>query len=177
MENNIGVDKNKRLKKWFKIIVLIALLIFVLGLVFNKFFWLSITANFRNKMLTRYIAREEQRYKNDKYGGKTPEETYAMFLEALKKKDIELASKYFTLDKQEQYKKALQGVDKNGQWSLMMDDLTQKNIKGRYIGKTLYAMEFYDDDNNFLMQIDFSLPIKTFQQSVPISDIWKISTF
>jgi len=53
----------------------------------------------------------------------------------------------------------------------MMDDLTQKNIKGRYIGKTLYAMEFYDDDNNFLMQIDFSLPIKTFQQSVPISDI------
>jgi len=66
-------------------------------------------------MLTRYIAREEQRYKNDKYGGKTPEETYAMFLEALKKKDIELASKYFTLDKQEQYKKALQGVDKNGQ--------------------------------------------------------------
>jgi len=65
-------------------------------------------------MLTRYIAREEQRYKNDKYGGKTPEETYAMFLEALKKKDIGLASKYFVLDKQEEYKKALKEIDNNG---------------------------------------------------------------
>jgi len=52
-----------------------------------------------------------------------------------------------------------------------MDDLMQKNTKGRYSSKTSYSMEFYDSENNFLIQIDFSLPIKTFQQSVPISDI------
>jgi len=33
--------------------------------------------------------------KNDKYGGKTPEETYFMYLDALKKSDIALASKYY----------------------------------------------------------------------------------
>lgn len=34
----------------------------------------------------------------DIYGGKTPEETLQMFIDALKKDDIELASKYFALD-------------------------------------------------------------------------------
>jgi hypothetical protein len=72
------------------------------------------TTNYQNKVLMRNIAKYEQKYKDDKYGGKTPEETYSMFLEALKKKDIELASKYFVLDKQAQYKKALQEVDKGG---------------------------------------------------------------
>jgi len=71
-------------------------------------------ASFQNKMMMRNIAKYEQKFKDDKYGGKTPEETYTMFLEALKKKDIELASKYFALEKQEQYKKALNEVDKGG---------------------------------------------------------------
>jgi HEAT repeat protein len=34
----------------------------------------------------------------DTYGGKTPEETLQMFIEALKKEDIELASRYFMLE-------------------------------------------------------------------------------
>ena len=34
----------------------------------------------------------------DTWGGKTPEETLAMFVDALKKGDIALASKYFMLD-------------------------------------------------------------------------------
>lgn len=42
----------------------------------------------------------EQAYRNDNYGGKTPEETFDMFLDALKKGDIELASKYYELSVQ-----------------------------------------------------------------------------
>ena len=34
----------------------------------------------------------------DTYGGKTPQETLDMFVDALKKGDVELASKYFLLD-------------------------------------------------------------------------------
>lgn len=34
----------------------------------------------------------------DTYGGKTPEETLQLFIDALKKEDVELASKYFALD-------------------------------------------------------------------------------
>lgn len=39
-------------------------------------------------------------YREDTYGGKTPEETWSLFLDALKKKDVELASKYFVPEKQ-----------------------------------------------------------------------------
>ena len=37
-------------------------------------------------------------YKNDTYGGKTPEETLKMFVDALKEGDVEKAALYFTLD-------------------------------------------------------------------------------
>lgn len=40
----------------------------------------------------------ETAMRNDTYGGKTPEETLQMFIDALKKGDMELASKYFMLD-------------------------------------------------------------------------------
>ncbi len=38
-------------------------------------------------------------YREDIYGGKTPEETWAMFLDALKKGDVELVSKYIVPEK------------------------------------------------------------------------------
>ena len=40
----------------------------------------------------------EKAMTEDTFGGKTPEETLQMFIEALKKEDIELASKYFILE-------------------------------------------------------------------------------
>ena len=39
-----------------------------------------------------------QIFKNDTYGGRTPEETYNLFVDALKKQDVDLAVKYFILD-------------------------------------------------------------------------------
>ena len=36
-----------------------------------------------------------EEYKNDPYGGDTPEETLQLFIDALKKGDVELAAKYF----------------------------------------------------------------------------------
>lgn len=39
-----------------------------------------------------------QKFAEDTYGGKTPQETLDMFIEALEKGDIDLASKYFALD-------------------------------------------------------------------------------
>jgi hypothetical protein len=44
----------------------------------------------------------EAPFRNDKYGGKTPEETFDMYLAALKKGDLELASKYFAIERQKQ---------------------------------------------------------------------------
>ena len=46
---------------------------------------------------TKALSDFETAMKNDTYGGKTPQETLEMFIDALKKGDIELASKYFSL--------------------------------------------------------------------------------
>ncbi len=46
-------------------------------------------------------ANYEKAMREDTYGGKTPQETLNMFIDALKKDDIELASKYFALNTNE----------------------------------------------------------------------------
>ncbi|MFH0890667.1 MAG: hypothetical protein V1856_01400, partial [Candidatus Liptonbacteria bacterium] len=44
--------------------------------------------------------QEHQRLMADTYGGKTPQETLGMYIEAVEKGDYELASKYFIEEKQ-----------------------------------------------------------------------------
>lgn len=67
----------------------------------------------------------KERYMADTYGGDTPEETLELFISALKAGDIDLASKYFVLDKQEEWKKNLDAVKDGGQLLAMISDLTK----------------------------------------------------
>jgi len=53
-----------------------------------------------NEEYLRYYDALKQAYAEDKYGGETPEETLQLFIDALKAEDIELASKYFVVEKQ-----------------------------------------------------------------------------
>ncbi|MGB9848003.1 MAG: hypothetical protein ACPLKV_02260 [Minisyncoccia bacterium] len=46
-----------------------------------------------------------QVFREDTYGGKTPQETLNMFIEALEKGDIDLAAKYFAMDENQSRKK------------------------------------------------------------------------
>jgi len=48
----------------------------------------------------------------DKIGGKTPQETLDLFIQAIEKNDYELASKYFIIEKQEEELKSLQNSKK-----------------------------------------------------------------
>src|SRR3989344_9643294 len=53
-------------------------------------------------------------YKKDTYGGKMPEETLQLFIDALKKGDTDLAAKYFVPEKQKQEAEGLKiSRDKN----------------------------------------------------------------
>lgn len=85
---------------------------------------------------TRQIMREarerEEFEKNDIYGGRTPEETYQLFLQALEKQDIELASKYFVRERQAEIKQRLTRIRENGKWQLMYNDLSGLNAEIRY---------------------------------------------
>ena len=48
----------------------------------------------------KYAKDLEKQYMEDTYGGKTPEETLALFIDALKKGDTDLAAKYVVIDEQ-----------------------------------------------------------------------------
>lgn len=85
---------------------------------------------------TRQIMREarerEEFEKNDIYGGRTPEETYQLFLQALEKQDIELASKYFVREKQDWAREFFTEVQGRDQWQSMINDLSGKTTKIEY---------------------------------------------
>ncbi|MBI4130673.1 hypothetical protein HY468_05120, partial [Candidatus Roizmanbacteria bacterium] len=76
---------------WFLVIVGVGAAVFSYGAYFNP------EARER-RMLLEYFDNLEDEYRNDTYGGATPEETLALFIAALEAGDIELASKYFLPD-------------------------------------------------------------------------------
>lgn len=59
------------------------------------------------------VRQAERLLTQDTYGGLTPEETFTLLLDALRAGDVDLASKYFVLHKQEEWRDRLQNFKKN----------------------------------------------------------------
>lgn len=76
----------------------------------------------------KYFADLEEKYKNDTYGGSTPEETMQLFIAALKAGDTELAAKYFVIEKQEEWKTALAKAKENGNITKLISKLGEVNV-------------------------------------------------
>ncbi|MBU4338041.1 DUF4878 domain-containing protein [Patescibacteria group bacterium] len=70
-----------------------------------------------------YVDAYIQLQLNDKIGGDTPEETVDLFIEALKKGDYDLASKYFVIDDQEKWKKTFTEMKDAGRGQGLIDEL------------------------------------------------------
>lgn len=106
------MDNWKRIfKSWAGIPVLI-----LAALVVIWFFVMvvpRITVAFKSWQAQRAYDKMLEPYYKDTFGGKTPEETYDLFISALKKGDIELASKYFTIERQGSWLETLEKYDDN----------------------------------------------------------------
>ncbi|MEK7115422.1 MAG: hypothetical protein AAB862_00545, partial [Patescibacteria group bacterium] len=90
-----------------KIIILGAVILAVGGVIFykniNTFDPSVDTRTFKTAgEFENYYKNLDEVYKKDTYGGATPEETLALFIDALKKGDTDLAAKYFVPEKQKQ---------------------------------------------------------------------------
>ncbi len=129
------------------------------------------------KIQEEYLKEQERElrkltklYKSDHYGGKTPEETLRLFVEALKKKDYKLAAKYYVPEK----------------WEWAEEEMKKWLSNEKAVSKFLEA---YDNNN---MQINENtvgtaiILIYFDEQSPPygikmikneINNIWKISDF
>ena len=80
-------------------------------------------------------AIEKDLKEQDKWGGKTPEETVRLFTEAVKKGDFELASKY---GRPEEMKIDLEKIKSDGNIGLFIKDLENGVIEEGELG-TMYA--------------------------------------
>lgn len=130
------------------------------------------------KELNIKLKEIEQMYQNDTYGGQTPEETYSLFLEALKNNDINLAVKYFLPEKQEEYKTLLTQIKQSNQWNQMLKDLLNpKNSKGKMMNGN-YVIEVIDDKNVSVTTIVIKKPILILgNNKTELSNLWKIAQF
>ena len=111
-------------------------------------------------------------YRTDTYGGKTPEETWAMFLDALKKKDVELASKYFEVDKQIGWKNTLNTTINANKLDIVIKNLLNPIKKDSSVStadKAYYNYSFFDQTSGKILKnsLVFSLNYYT--------KVWKIS--
>ena len=120
------------------------------------------------------VLKLKKLYENDHYGGKTPEETLQLFVEALKKKDYKLAAKYYVPEK----------------WDKMEGEM--KNWVEEYPDSSEQFIEDYNNNgidskiNKILNQAVIKVYIDKERKEVPfriemqlnqINHIWKISKF
>jgi hypothetical protein len=138
-------------------------------------------------------AMEEQEklldvYRQDTVGGKTPEETLAGFVDALKKKDFDLASKYFWLDRKDEWTVKLPEMEKNNEIEKLILELEEiPKISETWGNESLrvYTYKKYfsertvqlpDGRGGFITKL---LPAGDYEKEIrfklhPINDIWKI---
>lgn len=116
----------------------------------------------------------EEAYRNDTYGGKTPQETLDLFIEALRAGDVELASKYFALDDALDRSDWLDGLKKAKEENRLLEIISYL-LKARpsensdeNFRKYYYGYHIKDENGDVIS-------ILTFVKN-PVSDIWKIES-
>lgn len=107
----------------------------------------------------------------DVYGGKTPQETLNMFIEALKKEDVDLASKYFLLNSVGQVdQKWVDGLNKTkeaGKLSDIAKELETASPAGSVM-KDYFGFEIRSNKGDLLSDINMQLN--------NFSGVWKIES-
>ena len=104
---------------------------------------------YKGWQLQRAYDKVEEPYYTDTYGGATPEETYDLFIDALKTGDIELASRYFVLYKQDDWLETLTKFKETGELAGLINELEY--------GKTIWNKVETNKDDVASFQYDTTL--------------------
>ncbi len=110
-QNNSAPEapKSRNKKLIWAGVILAALILAVIGWQY----WQYIHNTYYQQM--KAVKALEKLYADDTMGGKTPEETLTLFLEAVKKEDFDLASQYAIYDGREDLRKWLISIKEKGQ--------------------------------------------------------------
>ena len=159
---------NKNIMSSYKRSVLgfLALVMLVGGgwLVWNRFFG----PNKQTRQLSEAYKKYISIYRDDVYGGKTPQETLDLFIKALEENDVELASKYFMPDEngsREEWRGVLEATREVGNLPTLISALGMMKPEPRgIIADSVYEMTATDKQGKLL--IDMILKFN--------GNIWKI---
>jgi hypothetical protein len=111
----------------------------------------------------------EKLYADDTMGGKTPEETLALFLEAVKKEDFDLASQYAIYGMRDSIKGNLLKIKNDGNINLLIEDLNR-------IEKVM-TPEFGPDSLDFVIKENDIKKYTVLSMGKNKLGIWKINEF
>ena len=113
----------------------------------------------------------ETAMRNDTYGGKTPQETLNLFIDALKKGDIDLASKYFVLKENgevdEEWIALLNKIKNDGNLERFAFDLEKYNEAKNTFDP--YFIFLYKNNNG-------SIALQVTMRLNKYSGVWKIES-
>jgi len=173
----------KTRKTYWKFIVIFLMIIVITGggfFVWERYFSQQAEINRQTqKNYEKYLEWErnyEKAMREDIYGGKTPEETLQMFIEALKKEDIELASRYFMLETntedlnyltRKKWEEALKKAKNGGKLSEILMILSRAKTADSSV-EGYFGFEVKDDKNELIADINMRLN--------RYSGIWKIES-
>jgi len=128
--------------------------------------WYESPIQFAKKLVDLQERLEEMK-KLDDFGGATPQETMNAFVEALKKGDTELASRYFVFNKQEQMAKELMVGKENKILELLIGDL-EKEKKEYKLAESHVRYRTFDENN--IAEFSFDLIFNEY------TDVWKLES-
>lgn len=170
-------------KSWAGVPVLILVVLAVVWLFTNGL------PGYKIWQAKRAYEKLSEPYYKDTYGGKTPEETYDLFIDALKKGDVELASKYFVLEKQDDWLKTFNELKENESLASYIIEIEQNrekwSLKNRDEKTTSFIYQ-YSRENAETVELPISgdqtqkliLPAGIFNGEVSFSryltGLWKI---
>ncbi len=154
--------------------------IIILGIVADALWsqYFSPAAQDTRRMQEQYAKYEswEQSYqdalKTDTYGGKTPQETLSLFIAALEKEDVDLASKYFMIDNNLSRQKWVDLLNKSkvdGKIVDVINIIKRARPSTRDTGSQS-TVEYSVLDNNGAVDYSIILKLDTYSQ------IWKIES-
>ncbi len=153
----------------------VVVLIVVFWFVYLVFFGPDATRDFEAQknynQAMKAISAYEEAMRNDTYGGKTPQETLNLFIDALEKEDVELASKYFILRSDgsfdPQWLEGLRRVKEETGLKEFTNALisSQPDPKAR-ISEEYYVFISYDKNKKIILELDLRFN--------KYSGVWKI---
>jgi len=173
------METGQKTKFWKFAIGFLAIIIIAAGgfFIWNKYFSPSAKlARQTEENYQKYLdwqTKYEKAMSEDTYGGKTPEETLNMFIDALKKGDVELASRYFMLEDDgildHKWEDALIKAKDENKLSEIINTLLQtKSDPQATISKDYYVFSARDKNGKVIADIDLRFN--------KYSNVWKIES-